>query len=210
MLPAVPGAIGQYPTPKPVIKYFFACSTLKKLPFKREHCQVKLTSPPTSTRLYLMKNIVVFLFFSSILSSYLPVFAVETAPRISDKEIIEGLSDIRGEIKSLKTEIKRLDERFESVDKRFDVVDKRFDVVDKRFDVVDKRFDAVDKRFDDFHWMFSMFITIALAILGFVVRMQWQMNKKQAQMETSLETQKDELSFLKGLIEKLILPRGAL
>jgi hypothetical protein len=40
--------------------------------------------------------------------------------------------------------------------------------------------------------------------------MQWQMHKKQTQMETILETQKDELTFLKTLIEKLLPPRGVL
>jgi uncharacterized membrane-anchored protein YhcB (DUF1043 family) len=58
--------------------------------------------------------------------------------------------------------------------------------------------------------MFRIFITIALVMLGFVLRLQWQMHKEQAQMQTSLETQKDEISFLKSLIEKLLPPRGVL
>jgi len=161
-----------------------------------------------------MKNIYALRFLSIALLSHTPVFAVDVAPRISDKEIIEGLADIRGDIKTLRAEMngrfEAVDRRFEVVDRRFEVVDERFESVDKRFGSVDKRFDAIDKRFDDLHWMFIMFMTIALVILSFVIRMQWQMNKKQAQMETSLETQKDELSFLKSLIEKLLLPRGAL
>lgn len=36
--------------------------------------------------------------------------AIERAPRISDKEIIEGLAEIRGDIKELRVEIKRLEE----------------------------------------------------------------------------------------------------
>ena len=138
-----------------------------------------------------MEKKLILLFFFMTLLSYSPVFAVEVAPRISDREIIEGLSDIRGDIKkleegqnTLKAEINAL--RTEN----------------------NARFDAIDKRFDDFRWMFSLFITIALITLGFVLRMQWQMNRKQAQMETSLETQKDEISFLKGLIEKILLSRG--
>ena len=51
---------------------------------------------------------------------------------------------------------------------------------------------------------------IYFIILGFVLRMQWQMHKKQTQVETTLETQKDELSFLKTLIEKLLPPKGVL
>jgi len=40
--------------------------------------------------------------------------------------------------------------------------------------------------------------------------MQWQMHRRQTQVETTLETQKDEISFLKTLIEKLLPPRGVL
>ncbi len=54
------------------------------------------------------------------------------------------------------------------------------------------------------------FFTIALVILGFVLRMQWQMQRKQTRMDTSLETYKDELAFIKGLIEKLLPPKGVL
>ena len=38
------------------------------------------------------------------------LFAIETAPRISDREIIEGLADIRGDIKEIRANILRLQE----------------------------------------------------------------------------------------------------
>ena len=143
------------------------------------------------------KTFILILYLAScILYPATIVFAVEVAPRISDREIIEGLADIRGDIKKLEEGQNTLRAEIKAVD--------------KRFDAVDKRFDAVDKRFDDLHWTMNLFITISLIILGFVLRMQWQMHKKQAQMETILETQKDELSFLKNLIEKLLPPKGAL
>ncbi|MFQ5647421.1 MAG: hypothetical protein ACE5GM_10860 [bacterium] len=37
-----------------------------------------------------------------------------------------------------------------------------------------------------------------------------EMNKRQAQMETSLETQKDEIAWLKEMITKLLPPKGVL
>jgi hypothetical protein len=40
--------------------------------------------------------------------------------------------------------------------------------------------------------------------------MQWQMQRRQTRMETSFETYKDELAFLKGLIDKLLPPKSAL
>jgi len=121
------------------------------------------------------------------------VFAVEVAPRISDKEIVERLTRVEEGIKALQQQIadtnKRIDDLKESTNARFDDMNRRFDIL---------------------QWMLGLFITAALVILGFVLRMQWQMHKKQTQIETSLETQKDELTFLKTLIEKLLPPRGVL
>ncbi len=150
------------------------------------------------------------------------VSAVDVAPRISDREIVEKLSEIKEGQKNLD---KRFDDlrlemnnRFEAVDKRFEAVDKRFEAVDKRFDdlhlEMNNRFDdlrsEINSRFDMLTWILGLFVTIALIIFGFVIRIQWEMQKRQTHVETSLETQKDEMSFLKGLIEKLMPPKGAL
>jgi len=148
-----------------------------------------------------------------------PCLAVEVAPRISDREIVERLSRLEEGQKRLES---RVDDLRSEMIARFEAVDKRFEAIDKRFEAVDKRFEAVDKRFDDLRadmnsrfaiitWMMGLFISLVLAMLGFVIRMQWQMQKRQTRMETSLETQKDEISFLKSLIEKLLPPpKGAL
>lgn len=125
------------------------------------------------------------------------VIAVETAPRISDREIVESLAEIRGNLK-------RLDEKLDTVDKS---LNKRID--DLRTDI-NSRFEEVGNRFDTLQWTLGLFITIALAIFGFVLRMQWQMHRRQTQMETILETQREELSFIKKLIEKFQPPRGVL
>ena len=123
-----------------------------------------------------------------IIPSLLP--AIETAPRISDREIVERLTRLEEGQKSLRSE---MNGRFNGLRSE-----------------MNSRFQAVDKRFDILQWMLGLFITIALVILGFVLRMQWQMQRRQTRMETSLETYKDELSFLKGLIEKLLPPKGVL
>ena len=93
--------------------------------------------------------------------------AFEVAPRISDREIVERLT--------------RLEEGHKNIDKRFD---------DLRSEM-NSRFSEMNSRFDTLQWMFGLFITVSLVILGFVLRMQWQMQKRQTAMETSLETQKD-------------------
>ena len=188
-----------------------------------------------------MEKSLLLLFLLVPLFSYSTAFAVETAPRISDKEIIEGLSTIRGDIKEvratisgdvneLRAEIKRLDDGQKSLEKRFDdmncSVNKRFDDTDnsvnKRFDdtnnSVNKRFDdmsnSINKRFDDINnsvnrrfdalqWMLGLFITVAISLMGIMGRILWSQQKRLTQIETTLEAQKDEISFIKALIEKL-------
>ena len=92
-----------------------------------------------------------------------PAFAVDRAPRISDREIIEALAELKAGQKILQEQLtayqQKTDARFDAVDQRFDAVDQRFAAVDQRFAAVDKhfetleremdkRFAAVDKRFD--------------------------------------------------------------
>jgi peptidoglycan hydrolase CwlO-like protein len=60
--------------------------------------------------------------------------AVELAPRISDREIIENLAEIKATLKSFEEQFKQVEKKFEQVDKRFEQVDKRFEQVDKRFE----------------------------------------------------------------------------
>ena len=126
-----------------------------------------------------------------------PLFAIEIAPRISDREIVERLT--------------RLEEGQKTIEMRFDDVNRRID--DLRSEMNGRFNDLrseMNSRFNTLQWMLGLFITIALVILGFVLRMQWQMNRRQTQMETTLETHKDEIAFLKGLIEKLLPPKGVL
>ena len=138
----------------------------------------------------LLSILFLFLAFSDI-------FAVDVAPRISDREIVERLARLEEGQKTLN---KRIDDLRSEMNDRFAIVDKRID--DLRSEM--------NGRFDTLQWTLGLFITIALVILGFVLRLQWQMARRQTQMETVLETHKDELTFLKGLIEKLLPPRGTL
>ena len=133
-----------------------------------------------------MKKIIIISVLVTVLMIPSFLLAVERAPRVSDREIVERLT--------------RLEEGQKHFDKRFDGVDKRFD--DLRSEM--------NSRFNILQWMLGLFITIALVILGFVLRMQWQMQRRQTRIETSLETYKDELAFIKGLIDKLLPPKSAL
>ena len=140
---------------------------------------------------------------------------VKVAPRISDREIVERLTRLEEGQKALN---KRIDGLEQSLNKRIDDVNKRIDGLErslnKRIDDVNKRIDdlreEVNSRFNILQWMFGVFITVSLVILGFVLRMQWQMQRRQTSLETMLREQKEEIAFLKNLIEKLLPSRGVL
>jgi len=53
-----------------------------------------------------------------------PCFAVETAPRITDREIVERLTRLEEGQKAI---LREINQRFESIDKRFESIDDRFD-----------------------------------------------------------------------------------
>ena len=123
--------------------------------------------------------------------------AVEKAPRITDKEIIERLT--------------RLEEGQGAINKRIDDVNKRIDGLERG---LNKRIDdlraEMNDRFNTLQWMLGLFITISLIILGFALRMQWQMQRRQTRLEATLNAHREEINFLKSLIEKLLPPKGAL
>jgi len=118
------------------------------------------------------------------------LIAVERAPRISDREIVERLT--------------RLEEGQKNIERRIDSLDKSLN------NRIDDLRSEMNSRFDTIQWMFGLFITITLVILGFVLCMQLQMHRRQTRIETTLEVHKDDLTFLKGLIEKLLPPKGIL
>ena len=139
---------------------------------------------------------IVFIFVVVVIS---PLWAksIQVAPRISDREIVERLT--------------RLEEGQKALNKRLDDVNKRIDALERS---LNKRIDdlraEMNARFNTLQWMLGLFISISLVILGFVLRMQWQMQKRQTSLETMLKEQKEEIAFLKNLIEKLLSPRGVL
>ena len=162
-----------------------------------------------------MKKSFIILFFIVPIFSCSTAFAMETAPRISDREIIEGLSTIRGDINELRTSIRgEINELRASL--RGEISELRTEI--KRLDdgqkALEKRF---GERFDVLQWMLGLFITVAISLMGIMGRILWTQQKRLTQIETTLEAQKEEISFIKALIEKLqslieklLPPRGVL
>jgi len=134
--------------------------------------------------------------------------AAEKAPRITDREIVERLTRLEEGQKAID---KRIDDLRAEMNGRID--DLRAEMNGRIDDLraeMNGRFQAMDKRFDTLQRMLGLFITISLVILGFVLRMQWQMQRRQTGLETTFNAHKDELAFLKNLIEKLLPPKEVL
>ncbi len=99
-----------------------------------------------------MKNVIIIIGITIGILMPSLVIAVETAPRISDREIVERLT--------------RLEEGQKRLERRIDSLDKGLN------NRIDDLRSEMNSRFDTIQWMFGLFITITLVILGFVLSMQ--------------------------------------
>jgi hypothetical protein len=117
------------------------------------------------------------------------LLAIETAPRISDREIIETLTRLDAGQKALQ---ENMNLRFQAVDQRFAAME---ETMNQRFAAVDQRFAAMEKRFDDlFAMMLSMFSALVLLIVSLFGYIVWDrrtalrpLESRLAQLEQDLE-----------------------
>ena len=141
--------------------------------------------------------------------------AVETAPRITDREIIEGLVALQGRISQLEVKI---DERFDAVMQRFGAVNQRFDGVNQQFNSVDKRFESINQRFDSidkqFDRLWSLMLVIIAGIFGLIGFIVWdrrtvlrpveqRLDRLEAYLEHDLEVKHADGSRMTRLIKVL-------
>lgn len=144
-----------------------------------------------------------------------PAFAVETAPRITDREIVEKLAKLEEGQKNLD---KRFDDLRSEMNSRFEDVNRRMD--DLRSEM-NNRFNDLNQRFSVLQWMFGLFITIALAIFAAIAKVLWDLSRRQAAYEKNIQNLSGEIESLKqtdfklmdqirALIEALKPPRGVL
>lgn len=104
----------------------------------------------------------------------LPAFPVDVAPRISDREIIESLAELKAGQRALD---EKMDLRFaamqEQIDQRFiamqERIDQRFTAVDQRFASIDQRFISIDQRFEFLQQLMLVMITGIFGLIGFIV-----------------------------------------
>lgn len=162
-----------------------------------------------------MKKIVVL----TLLFLFTPVFtgyAVEPAPAITDREIIEGLNEIKATQKAILQSLKQVDKRFEQVDKRYDELkadtNKRYDELkadmNKRNDELradmNWRFEeaaATDRMY------FGLVITLLTGLFGYVIwdrrTLMKPMEEKILQVERALDMGTGEANKVQRLIETL-------
>jgi exonuclease VII large subunit len=162
------------------------------------------------------------------------VHAVEVAPRISDREIIESLTELKAGQQQVNQRLDdlqvQMDKRFEAVDQRFESIDKRLDdlqtqmdkrfeavdqrfeamqqMMDKRFEVVDQRFESMDKRLDQQFqltlWVGGVLVTIIVGGFGFLFAQLLRMSKK---LESVVERHELEPAQLRQQEDHLRLQR---
>jgi len=145
-----------------------------------------------------------------------PAFAVDVAPRISDREIIESLAELKAGQKALE---EKMDLRFnamqEQIDQRFTAVDQRFTAVDQRFtalqEQMDQRFEAADRRLDFMQQLMLVTIAGIFGLIGFIIwdrystlrPMDTRLRRLEENLEHDLELQSPEGSKLTRMIHVL-------
>ena len=128
---------------------------------------------------------------ASLFAAALPAIAVETAPRISDREIIESLTELKAEQKALEA---RMDQRFEAFQQQ-----------------IDQRFEAVDQQFDKICTLMLVMIAGIFGLIGYIVwdrktalrPVEQRLIALESEFHRDLEIQHEEGSRLTRLVEVL-------
>ncbi len=124
--------------------------------------------------------------------------AVEVAPRISDREIIESLAELKAGQKTLEA---RMDQRFEAVDQRFESMDKRMESMEASF----------NQRFNFLENLIMVVIAGIFGLIGYIVwdrktalrPVEERLIKLEHELHRDLEIQHEEGSRLTRLVKVL-------
>ena len=146
---------------------------------------------------------------ASLFAVALPAIAVETAPRISDREIIESLTELKAGQKALEAGQKaleaRMDQRFEAFQQR---IDERFEAFQQQ---IDQRFEAVDRQFDRLWVLLLVMIAGIFGLIGYIVwdrktalrPVEQRLIALESEFHRDLEIQHEEGSRLTRLVKVL-------
>ena len=125
--------------------------------------QCDISRPDPNRRVFLP----VFLFSLFIFNGLLQeAWAVDAAPKVTDREIIESLAELKAGQKSIERGLDAIEKRIDGVDKRIDGLDKRIDGLDKRMDGLDQRMDRLEATMVA---GFGLLFTSMIGLVGFVL-----------------------------------------
>jgi hypothetical protein len=142
----------------------------------------------------------VFLFFLWVS----PLYAIDTAPRVSDREIIQGLAELKVGQSAIQQQMQLMQQQMQQ---QMQLMQQEIQLTNKRIDDLQE---SMNKRFDILQWIFALFIAVTTTVLGAMGKILWGQQREMGRITASIETQKDELAFFKTLIEKMLPPRGIL
>lgn len=149
-----------------------------------------------------MRHALAFCCASALFAASLDALAVETAPRISDREIIEGLTRLEAGEASLEQRLSALEQR----------MDQRFAAMEN---VMDQRFAAVEKRLDDLFammlTMFSALVLLIVSLFGYIIwdrrtalrPLESRLARLEQDLERDLQLRHEEGSLLTRLLKAL-------
>ncbi len=130
------------------------------------------------------------------------VMAVDVAPRISDREIIEALTELKAGQKVLEAGI---NQRFESMEAE----------INQRFEAVDQRFESMETGFNQrFNFLENLLMVVIAGIFGLIGYIVWdrktalrpveeRLLKLENELHRDLEIQHEEGSRLTRLVKVL-------
>ncbi|SLM30453.1 conserved exported hypothetical protein [Desulfamplus magnetovallimortis] len=111
-----------------------------------------------------------------------PLYAYEVAPRISDREIIESLTELKQGQKALN---QRLDDMNHNLNKRFEGIDKRLDAMDLNFNKrMEEMNSSFNKRMEEMNSSFNKRME----------EMNSSFNKRMEEMNSSFNKRLDEMN----------------
>ncbi|MBI3245903.1 MAG: hypothetical protein HYZ50_05295 [Deltaproteobacteria bacterium] len=157
-------------------------------------------------------NVLIITIFALLLGLVpTPGWSIETAPRISDREIIERLTRLEEGQKALLQRFDALDKRIDGLDKRIDSLEKRIDGLDKRIDEVNRslgqRIDSLSQRIEEVNrslgqimlWGFGVLFSGMLALVGFIL---WDRRSALAPAVRQMESLKEREERLEAALRE--------
>ncbi|MDI6792805.1 MAG: hypothetical protein QME81_08075 [bacterium] len=148
---------------------------------------------------------ILLLSLSIILLSTSTAYAVRPSPGITDREIIEALAAIQGDIKEIRGDIKRVEQRIDRVEQRVESVEQK----------IERLADHLGQRIDNLIAVmiggFGVLFTAMLILVGFIL---WdrrttlapvvrEMKEKESEI-AEVKRRESELERKESLLEELL------